>query len=271
MIQFKTRGLKAISRHSPGSYVNVLPSASKTAKVLFGIVLVLTTVSLLGLYAQLYLDYPNLHRYIQHIVERTDVNRELSIPTFFSTLLLTTSSVLLWLGKQVGKGTGRHQRRWAILAVIFLLLALDEATSFHEFLNLTTHAEYLPTNKFLRWTWVIPGMAFALIVFMLYIPFLLALSRRTAGLMILAGTIYVGGAVGIEMIGAALMVDEGTTSLHYGLATHVEELLEMTGQILFIYSLLDYLSTRKEQVVILHSAEQVADGKPQPEPFFHEE
>ncbi len=141
-----------------------------------------------------------------------------------------------------------------MLAFIFLLLSMEEAASFHDLLNISTLKTYLPTNRFLRWTWVIPGGLLALTVFMLYIPFLRALPRRTAGLILLAGVLFVGGAVGFEMIESAIFTVKGGFNLSFILTAHAEELLEMVGVILFIYALLDYIEPRWLVSVCRHGA-----------------
>jgi len=70
-----------------------------------------------------------------------------------------------------------------------------------------------------------------------FIPFLRRLPRPTAGLFILAGAIYVGGAVGMEIIGEPLDSD----TLTYNLLTAVEEGMEMCGVIVFMHALLRYM------------------------------
>lgn len=57
----------------------------------------------------------------------------------------------------------------------------------------------------------------------------------------LAGTIYILGAVGFEMIGGVVIHYFKANSQPFFWAYTIEESLEMLGIILFIYALLNYL------------------------------
>ncbi len=171
---------------------------------------------------------------------------------FYTGLLLLASSVLLLIISTMKESTRFLRRRWSILSIIFLGLALDEGTSFHEFLNVNTLQAYAPTSKCLRWTWVIPYGVFTSMVFIWHVPFLRSLPRRTAGLL-LAGALYVGGAMGVELIGSAFYTVQGSQSLGYGMTTHVKEFLEMIGLIMFIYGLLDYLMSIRWVITLQHT------------------
>ncbi|GAB2522799.1 hypothetical protein GCM10027085_11320 [Spirosoma aerophilum] len=59
--------------------------------------------------------------------------------------------------------------------------------------------------------------------------------------MIVSGAIYVVGAIGVEMMGAGFYTLEGQMSIEYKLSTHLEEMMEMTGLIVFIYALTEYI------------------------------
>ena len=224
-------------------YVRLPISPGRIAQVLFPIALLLISISLLGLYVRLFTDYGNLHRYVHYAVDKTSADAEQSIPTFFSVALMLMASALLWFMSVVDADHSAHflRSRWFALSIIFLGLACDEATSFHELLSISTLHSLAPSSPYLRWSWVLPYGLLSLILFVVYIPFLRALPRRTAGLLVLAGGIYIGGAIGVEMIGSALHVAEGPDSLRYGLVAHLEEFMEMAGLIVFIYGLSDYL------------------------------
>lgn len=223
----------------------VQPAVTKrVVPILMTGALLIITISLFGTYVQLFIDSTNVHRYIHHIIDKTNIDTELSVPAFYAVLLLLISSSLCWFIAHNQPVSHPHRRHWFGLALIFLLLALDECVGFHEYLNVSTLKVYAPSSKFLRWTWVIPGALFSLSVGLMYIQFLRSLPRNTGGLIFIAGATYIAGALGVEMLGAAFYTTHGQLSLSYKLTTHVEELLEMTGLILFIYSLLNYIKLR---------------------------
>ncbi|MEZ0484932.1 hypothetical protein [Fibrella aquatica] len=229
---------------------------------LLGVALLLTLISLLGVYARLYTDYMNLHRYVHHLIDKTNMDAELSIPMFYTVLLLLAASFLSWFVSRDKASVHPLNRQWAVLGAIFLLLAMDEATGFHELMNASTLQGYAPESNFLHWTWVIPGALFALTVLAFYIPFLRTLPQRTAGFILLAGALYVGGAIGVEMVGANFFTVDGEQSLSYKLTTHLEEFLEMAGLIMFIYAASDYIKTNWKIVIQQkHTAHLSVEGE----------
>jgi hypothetical protein len=59
--------------------------------------------------------------------------------------------------------------------------------------------------------------------------------------MVLAGLVFVGGAVGLEALGGWYVDRFGREEPGYGLLVTVEELLEMLGVAAFIYAVLRHL------------------------------
>ena len=75
-------------------------------------------------------------------------------------------------------------------------MAVDEVAGVHESIN-----------SVIEITWAIPAGFAALLIGLAFLPFLLPLPRRTALLFMLAGFIFLGGAVGIEIIGNSVHGD----------------------------------------------------------------
>jgi hypothetical protein len=92
--------------------------------------------------------------------------------------------------------------------------------------------------------WTEWGAVVALIVAIFYMPLLWSLRWRTGLLFALAGLLYVGGAVGVEHATEWYAEEDLLNTLPYNLWTAVEEALEMTGPILYVYALLDYARRR---------------------------
>ncbi len=67
-------------------------------------------------------------------------------------------------------------------------------------------------------------------------------------LFFVSGATYVLGAIGFEMIGGSLYINSKDMSLPYMLVMTVEETLEMSGIILFIFTLLLYLKSYAPKV-----------------------
>lgn len=177
----------------------------------------------------------------QHLTRVMGVDVENSIPTWYSSMLLFVCCGLLSAIAFLKKRTrDRYTRHWQGLAVLFLLMSLDEAASLHETLDRALKV-WLNLNGWLYYAWVIPGMIFVGCVGLAYWKFLKALPPATRQLFIIAGVVYVGGAIGIEIIGGSYAEVYGRYTLRYSLITTLEEALEMAGVVWFVYALLNYL------------------------------
>ena len=160
-------------------------------------------------------------------VAMLDLDEEESFGTWFSSILLLLSGILSLAVAKAGPAREAHARRWwQVLGVGFLVLSVDEVAGMHEFLN--TLMGDTP------WTYV--GFPILALVALAFCPFLWRLRWRTALILLLAGAIYGGGAVGVEH-----WTGSDVNSLGYNMWTALEEGMEMAGVILFIYGVLDYV------------------------------
>jgi len=175
--------------------------------------------------------------------DRFYFDHENNLPTFFSTLILLLAASLLGLIGAAKRSAGdRFARQWQWMALIFLGLAIDEAASLHELLIQPLRTGFQLTGA-LWYGWVIAGGPFAAGFAIAYLRFLRHLPRITQRLFVAAGTLYVGGAVGLEMLGAHLFLagEPAQDLAPYMLAMTLEESFEMAGILLFNHALLEYL------------------------------
>lgn len=201
------------------------------------------TVLVLANLAGVISTYVFNHNYIHGLVPLFDVDREANLPTLFSTFLLLFSTLLLFAIAAVWKkqAPSSHQY-WSGLGWVFLFLTVDEAIQIHEPLIDPLRSVLQATGVWF-YTWVLPyGIALVLLT-LFYFRFFLQLPPRTRGLMALAAGMYIGGALGLEMIGGWYLDLNQGKNLLYGLLTTLEESLEMFGSIMLIYALMDYLGT----------------------------
>ncbi len=192
-------------------------------------------VSLLGLVAELVHQLvPSSH---SPLLPLLSLSVEGNFPTWYSSLLLAGCGVLLLIvAAAVRQSGGQFRRRWALLGAVFLYMSLDEAVELHEHLG-----EVVELHGVLYFSWVVPA---GLVVFLLglaYLPFLKHLPVRTRWRFILAGLIYVGGALVLELPLGWCAERAGRHNLVYGLIDWVEETMEMFGATLFLLALLDHL------------------------------
>ena len=226
MAQSKRRSSKAHERATAATRYEV-----RLSSVTLPFSLLLVALVLLACHAGLTLYHYRVEPLPWLLRQLFDVDQENNLPTWYSAFLLLTASALLWLCARQRKADGDSwSGHWLALAGGFLLMSLDEVAGVHETIN-----------SVIVMTWAIPGAFLALVLGLAFVPFLLQLPRRTALRFALAGAIYVGGAVGVEIFGNSLSVQNLRDTLQYDLATLVEEALEMLGVILFIHTLLLYM------------------------------
>jgi len=169
-----------------------------------------------------------------------------NVPQWYSASMLLVCAVLLAAIAGAAE-TGSHRIRWKGLSAVFVYLSVDEAASIHEKLSSVLEARFSPSGVF-SYAWVIP-YAFLVLVFVLfYAKFLYDLPANTRLLFLAAGVLFVGGALGAEMINARSDSSYGREHLAYFLGTHIEELAEMLGVLVFFYALLSYIGLHVEEV-----------------------
>jgi hypothetical protein len=223
----------------------VIPISPKRWTVALGtVVAVLVIASVAASFLSLVPIHNHLLRKIgDTIVRLTWVDGESNIPTWFSASLLLLCAFLLSV---IAVALGRDEtpdRRWLVLSLIFGFLSLDEVAQLHE-LSIAPLRDMLHPTGFLYFAWIIPaGIAVALFA-VAYLSFLRTLPARTRRLFLSAAAVYVGGALGVEAISGAQASVHGEHNAGYHAIVTVEETLEMTGLVFFIYALLDYISAR---------------------------
>ncbi len=180
------------------------------------------------------------HPRVYGLIATFDLNVENNVPTFFSTFILVACAVLLSVIASQPRVTPKAGY-WKWLAIIFVFLAVDEDASLHELL-IGPVGDTLQVTGLLYFAWIIPYGLAVLIIGLLYVRFVWSLPVQTRRLFIAAGSLYLGGALGVESVGGWYFSQHGEEEdLAYSLLVAVEESLEMSGVILFIYALLDFL------------------------------
>ena len=168
---------------------------------------------------------------------------EKNIPTLYSCLALLFSSLLLGAIAYAKNLDGdRYKQHWKILSFIFLFLSLDEAGQFHEKLIYPMRS-LLNATGVIYFTWIVP-MGFLVAIFLLsYTKFLFHLPVSTKQLFVAAAALYIGGGIGMELLGGYIASQTGEQGLFYVIETTIEESLEMLGIVVFIHALISYIKT----------------------------
>ena len=190
-----------------------------------------------------------VHDRFKGLIGMFDLDDETNLPSFFSTVILFIASLLLALITVLNKKRNDlYVWKWAILSLGFLFLAFDEVASIHERLGRPMR-NLLGTEQLgiFHFAWVIPGIAVVGFLAIFFLKFIFYLPSKTRFNFLLAGFLYVGGAIGFELIGGSYTEAHGRDVIYMMLST-TEESLEMGGIIFFIWSLLVYISDNFKEV-----------------------
>lgn len=166
-----------------------------------------------------------------------NLNGEENLPAAFSALaLLLAATMLFSIATAVRRAGQRHQLAWLLLGGVFVALAIDEFAGLHEMLNRPVR-DALHTGGSLYFAWVIPYAGLLALLLLALWRFLLDLAPDTRRWFVVAGVVYVGGALLLEMLGARIWADVGGGNRLYYAVTTLEEALEMLGIAIFVRAL----------------------------------
>ena len=222
--------------------------ASSVTRVLSAVTALLVVAHVAGQVTKYVAGYPSVYG----LVPLFDLDLERNVPSLFSTLLLFCAAMLLALITAVkSRDQDPDVVKWAILGLGFLFMTVDEAVGLHEMLT-------LPVRKALgegrlgifNYAWVVAGLVMVAIVGVTFVGFLFRLPPKTRRRFLIAATVYLGGALGVELITGAYAERYATNTLAYTMVVGVEETMEMTGAILFIRALLLYLGDRYRELQV---------------------
>jgi hypothetical protein len=224
--------------------INISVAPRSVAVLLTAIILLLMVASVSAslLNYQVATDNPLLVEVIESLTRLWFLDYEANIPTWFSSSILLMAALLLGvIAVAKRRLSDPFALQWGILAALFLYLSLDEAAIIHEMAIMPLRMAFQLGGIF-YYGWVIPALVAVLILLWLYRKFLSHLPPPTRIGFIIAGVVYVGGAVGVEVISGLYAEQYGEVGIVYDLIITCEEVLEMLGIVLFIYALLSYLS-----------------------------
>ncbi len=214
----------------------------KTAFFFFIIVVFLTMTNAV----LLFIYYTSESYFVMDIIPLFNLDMEQNIPTLYSCCaILFCSMLLLILSITEKRKKNSEWIYWAGLSLIFLFLSLDEGLKIHERINDVT-ALYVTSTGLTYWPWVLPYGIGVILISLFYMKFIFTLPIKTLSLFISSGVVFLLGAVGFEMLGAREAQLHSYESIRYAVFYTVEEFLEMTGIVIFIYGLLTLLKARIE-------------------------
>jgi len=222
--------------------VAIQVSAKRCALALGFIVVALVAASLGATWLSFQaIDDPFLREVGESVTRLAWVDEEGNIPAWYSASMLLLCAFLL---AAIASAERQHQSRyavgWLILSLVFVYLSLDESAQLHE-LSIPPLRDLFTPTGLLYYPWIVPAGICVALLALGYWRFLTKLPARTRWLFLLAGAVFVTGALGIEALSGQQALLHGERNLTYHLIVTLEELLEMAGVVVFIYALLDHI------------------------------
>ncbi|WP_422368341.1 hypothetical protein [Pelagibius sp.] len=174
-------------------------------------------------------------------IYRLDLDTEASLPTWLASALMACASALLFLvAVQVKREQPRKAIPWFFLAVVFCALSVDEIAMIHEWLSGFLSAR-IDNSGLFYFAWTIPALVICLAGLICFIPFILSFKGIDRILLAGSAVVFLSGAIGMEMLGGSVAEVGGVETLQYRIFTTIEETLEYSGVLLFLYFILRQL------------------------------
>lgn len=183
---------------------------------------------------------PTLHGVASGILRQFDYNARGTIPQWYLSSLFLAGAGLSWeVWRRERMLVLALRRYWLGLTVLFAYLSLDEFTGYHQDSNWLVHRiSYF--GWFVQEAWVLLALVLAVLFAIGYFPFLRRLPRVTARRLMVAGALFVVGALGFEAVGA-FTDTHGFAAVVNVSISGVETGLEMLGAILFVHTVWRHL------------------------------
>lgn len=182
---------------------------------------------------------------VRHYRLLTSMDDEMNLPTWFSVLLLAGAGMMTVRAARELGASLRSRITWTVVGATLLVLSLDELATFHEKIGLALEArsDALTALPFNSWIVVYAVLAAGFAAFV--VPLLREVPPDVRRALVGAGSIYVAGAAGFELV-AGLLADVGyhRETLIGQVSVLLEESFELLGVIVYVAALEQYLAAR---------------------------
>lgn len=220
--------------------VRIIVIPSRVAATLLGVLLLLLTAHAVGLVLTYGFEQP----WGFGLVPLFNIALEHNVPTFYASLLLLFNGFLFLSLWRLSSTLQEGKNVWLLLSLVFFFLAVDEFAMLHELLIVPVRRS-LNVGGILFFAWTIPYTVAVIALAVPVTPVLWKLNGRFKLLFGGAAVMYLGGAIGVEMLGGRYYESSNEeVDLTYRLFQTVEELLEFGGLILLVYTLLELIGAR---------------------------
>lgn len=222
------------------------PFSLRLAYALVGVTAVMFILHLVLQYLNL-IVFEEQHGMWFELSNRFDFDDEISVPTWFSQILLFSIGVVGLLAAYLQ--AGRPKRRlWTAIGTLALVLSVDERAALHELALQSLHNEYFldvsPTARINAW-WLLAPLVILVASGLAWWSIRL-LPKRTVYLFIIGGTIFIAGAVVVDALSAGV---SPYSYLQQGLLVGIEETLEILGSVIILYAITDHIDAKHHDML----------------------
>lgn len=196
------------------------------------------TVLCLGYIREIYVHYLGTSTILKDLGQIA-LDKENCLAPYYSSVLMIIAALLMTIMGQ-SSDNKRRQIQWYVLAFVFVLMSVDESASFHEVM-ISPLRPLFSFSSYLHYAWIVPGSIFVLLFGLAYIPFVFAMKPQMRNRIILAGGLFVTGALGMEAVGGHFFSAGGPSNPYYIMSFLIEETLEIVGLTILATTLLKYL------------------------------
>jgi hypothetical protein len=178
------------------------------------------------------------------IANKFNMDQEITVPAFYaSSALLFCAALTAAISRAGVRGKPGYRGHWMALAVLLVLIALDEATELHESITgPLVEATGLSNALWAGRAWTLIYLPLAIAFGVAFWRFVWRLPHRTRAYLVVAGIVFVTGAAGGELLGTPLWrPDADVPSRAYVVVSTIEEILEKLAVVFLAYGLTTHL------------------------------
>lgn len=226
----------------------VAPGAVIRPIALLGAVLVLLGAGLFLVAS--HLDAPD---FVDTLMELFWLSSELNVWAWYGGAVLAVLAAAFALCAVTARRTGRPWVPDLIFTIVAVVLWADESAAIHE--RTGTLGASLGIGGTFAWIWI--GIPVAVVVGALLLVAARRLDGRTRWRLVLAGFVYLSGALGFEALVGFLAVTEGMPGTHPLLVgiTVLEESAEVAGVLIAVWAVLARLRITLAEGILVEPAD----------------
>lgn len=174
-----------------------------------------------------------------------DLGTEANVPTWFATVTLAFLAAAFALAAVLSRAAGSPAVRFVVLAAVAAWLSLDEAAVLHEQLGRVTDGLRSLFGRLPTFSWVVPGAALGVTAGAALLWFGRDLPHQLRNRLVVAGALFLLGAVVVEAISGLVVEYHGYENLLYLVVNTVEEALEIAGTLLALRAVLSAMHVER--------------------------